>query len=264
MKQACIIFISVLLLTSCRIEATPNEITRSDSSKVDPIARSFLDIVEGFRRYHRYELDSHRGDSDSLALMKRVSRNDYYDTVPWARNDPANVFEPYASRYSADLNRYVSSPNPTEDVLKVMIDTTVYNDDSSLFVSLVALELNYTEIAGYENKRHTNRRFDGHAIIGKKSQGGYDLYPLTAFKIIGYESKSSVIEELRQFYFFNLANVEGSAFTVFEGRKYQENLNSEVFFQNSPLFEEDSVGLYAFEKYVTGTEIDEFHYVQQY
>lgn len=235
-----------------------------DSSKVEPIAKAFLDIVEGFRRYHRYDLDPHRGDSDSLALMKRVSRNNYYDTVPWARNDPANVFEPYASRYNVDLSRYVSSPNPTEEVLKVMIDTAIYNYDSSLFVALVVLELNYTEIDGYENKRLTNRRFDGHAIIGYKSQGGYDLYPLTAFKIIGYESKSSVIKDLRQFYFFNLANVEGSAFTVFEGKKYHENFNSESFFECSPLFKKDSIGLYAFEKYIVGAKVCVFNYSWQY
>ena len=59
------------------------------------IADCFIKNVEYFRKHHRYA-SQYIDDSDSL----RNIREEHYKTYPGAKWDPANFFEPYASRFN--------------------------------------------------------------------------------------------------------------------------------------------------------------------
>src|SRR5699024_8062136 len=65
------------------------------------IADCFIKNVEYFRKYHRYT-----NNYDSIKKL----REKYYKGYPGADWDPANFFEPYASRFDLKKEKYVNSP----------------------------------------------------------------------------------------------------------------------------------------------------------
>ena len=126
------------------------------------ISNCFIKNVEYFRKYHRYGNKVYLDSPDSL----KSEDKDYYDNYPDAEWDPANFFEPYATRFSLEKDDYIASPIPTSSQLNVTVDSIVYSMDSLFCVAFLIIESKYNNIEGQESVRYDDRRFDGKAVIG--------------------------------------------------------------------------------------------------
>lgn len=210
------------------------------------IADCFIENVEYFRKYHRYDLKIYVDSPDSV----RKKYDGYYSQYPGADRDPANFFEPYASRFSLKKDRYVTSPLPTSEQLTVTTDTIVYSKDSLFCVAFLILWLHYDSIEGLEEKRDEGRRYSAKAIIGYRNdiEKPFDIYPLKKHAVIGFESYEAAAIMLKDLY-FNRLKGKGSTGSVYEGKQFRHNVGDKDFFEKSPYFQKHKSGLYNFQMY---------------
>src|SRR5690554_6583206 len=111
-------FIGIMILANCsqsrqnKIDnlAFSSGITENYSRDKKQIANCFIENVEYFRKYHRYDFKIYVNSSDSL----KQEYEEYYQKYPGANRDPANFFEPYASRFDLKQDKYVKSPRSEE------------------------------------------------------------------------------------------------------------------------------------------------------
>ncbi len=212
----------------------------------EQIANCFIENVEYFRLFHRYEYDD-----DRLPDSVKNKAYEYYQNYPQARWDAANFFEPYATRYSLVKNNYVNSPLPTKDQLKVTTDTIFYNKTGLLCMAILVIENNYSNIKGLEDDRDKGREFDATAVIGTRDSINefLKIYPRDEQKVTGFESYYAAAATLKNLYCKELISMSGSAFTVFEGKKFKQNVGDDDFFENSPYFQKYDSATYNFQMY---------------
>ena len=242
-----------LSLFSCSFLVTKNNSMMKESScnkfcKVDKeqISNCFIENVEYFRKYHRYDNKVYINSSDSLKNENQERYKNYCGAV----RDPANFFEPYATRFSLLRDDYVSSPKSTGNQLNVETDTIIYSEDSLFCVAFLIIELKYDDIDGLESKRDNNSRFDGSAVIGyrKNTERPFQIYPLTKHTVIGFNSYKTVATTLKNLYFKNLKG-KGSTGSVYEAEVFKQNVGEKGFFTESPYFKKRKSGLYNFMMY---------------
>ena len=211
----------------------------------EQIGNCFIDNVEYFRLFHRYEYDDDR-ISDSI---KNISI-DYYQKYPQARWDAANFFEPYATRYSLVKDNYVNSPLPTKDQLKVATDTLFYNKTGLVCVAFLVIELKYTKVNGIEDARKAGREFDAKAIIGfrKDISCPFEIYPLEKHMVTGFGDYKEAVDILKDLYCNHLKG-SGSTGSVYEGLMFKQNVGDKDFFEKSPYFQKYDSITYNFQMY---------------
>ena len=226
----------------CGIMPVSNEIYQRDKEQ---IANCFIDNVEYFRLFHRYDYDAVR-DFDSI----KSNYNGYYQKYPDAKWDPANFFEPYATRYSLVKDNYVNSPLPIKDQLKVTTDTIFYNKTGLICVAFLVMENKYSKIKGLEDDRDKGREFDARAMIGCRvsKDSLFKIYPLEKHKATGfrnYVEAANILEDL----YCNHLNGIGSTGSVYEGLMFKQNVGDKEFFEKSPYFQKYDSVTYNFQMY---------------
>lgn len=248
-----IFFIIYLSLLSCSFLETKNNpvmkenpCDKSCERDKEHISNCFIENVEYFRKYHRYDKKIYINSPDSI----KKEYQEYYKKYLGADRDPANFFEPYAARFSLVKDGYVSSPKPTANQLNVITDTIIYSENSLFCVAFLIIESKYDDIDGLESARGKNRRFDGRAVIGyrKNMESPFRIYPLTKHKVTGFESYETTATMLKNLYFNNLKE-KGSKGTIYEGLKSKRNVGDKEFFKKSPYFKKHKNGLYNFQMY---------------
>ncbi|MFV0290455.1 MAG: hypothetical protein ACK5IJ_06075 [Mangrovibacterium sp.] len=211
----------------------------------EQIANCFIENVEYFRQYHRYDDKVYIDDPDSI----KAERKAYCNKYPGADRDPANFFEPYATRFSLEKDEYINSTLPTDSQLKVVVDSIVYSRDSLFCVAFLVIELKYDNIKGLENARVEDRRFDGKAVIGYRDgkEKPFSIYPITNFSITGFQNYKETVDELEYLYFNMLKN--SSLGGIYKGHKFNQNVGDKDFFNKSPYFKKHKNGMYNFMMY---------------
>ncbi|MDR2840816.1 MAG: hypothetical protein LBV75_06075 [Paludibacter sp.] len=262
--KSSIYYITLLLLiviatlfTSCRhySEQTKQLMQRfADKTMVgtnntrdkQQIADCFIKNVEYFRLYHKYGWQIYANSPDSV----KQRYNDYYSKYPGADLDHANFFEPYATRYSLAEDKYVSSPLPTDEQLTVITDSILYSKDSLLCFAFLIIEGKYSSIEGIENTMVAGREYDAKATIGyrKDIEKPFDIYPVTKFNIVGFESYAAAALYLEDWYFTWLKKSGGSG-GIYAEKKFLHNVGEEGFFEQTPYFQKHKSGLYNFQMY---------------
>ncbi|MBY5952939.1 hypothetical protein KUV23_18325 [Algoriphagus marincola] len=210
------------------------------------IANCFMANIEYYRKFHGYGLNVYTDSPDSL----KRKYSTHYAKYPGAEKDPANFFEPYASRYNSLNETYVNSPFQTKNQLTITTDTIIYNKNGLFCVAFLVIHLNYDEIEGLESKRDSGREFDAKAIIGYREsiEAPFDIFPLTKHQVIGFESYDAAILMLKDLYFNHLKG-KGSTGTVYEGEKFRHNVGDKNFFNFAPYFQKHKSGNYNFQMY---------------
>lgn len=210
------------------------------------IKNCFIENVEYFRKYHRYDLKIYVNSSDSL----KQEYEEYYQKYPGANWDPANFFEPYASRFDLKQDKYVQSPIPTEKQLTVTTDTIVYSKDSLFCVAFLILNLHYDEIKDLEQKRDKDREYSAKAVIGYRTntEEPFDIYPLKKHSVTGFESYKAASTMIKDLYFNRLKGI-GSTGSVYEGMKFKQNVGDKDFFEKSPYFQKYNDKFFNFQMY---------------
>lgn len=250
-----ILLISILILGNC--SGSKQDKNRKESLIPSPqmeiqykkdkqqIADCFIKNVEYFRKYHRYEWQ-YVDNFDSLRNIKEV----YYKKYPGADWDPANFFEPYATRFDLKNDEYINSPIPTDQQLTVTTDTIVYSKDSLFCVAILIVKGNYTKIANIEEGMVAGREYDAKALIGYRTniEKPFDIYPLKKHSVIGFESYEAASIMLRDLYFNKLKGI-GSTGSVYEGLQFKRNVGDKDFFEKSPYFKKHKNGMYNFQMY---------------
>lgn len=211
----------------------------------EQIATCFIDNVEYFRLFLRYEYDA----KIYLDSMKIIS-DEYYKQYPQAKWDAANFFEPYATRYSLVKDNYVNSPLPTIDQLKVTTDTIFYNKSGLLCVAFLVIENKYSKIKGLEDARNSDRRFDARAMIGYRltTDSLFKMYPLEKHIVTGYRNFEEATNILKDLYCNHLIGI-GSTGSVYEGLTFKQNIGDKDFFEKSPYFQKYDSITYNFQMY---------------
>ncbi|PIE50595.1 MAG: hypothetical protein CSA38_02165 [Flavobacteriales bacterium] len=223
-----------------------NSYNKSYDRDKEQISNCFIKNVEYFRKYHRYDKKIYVNSTDRL----KKEHQEYYKKYPGADRDPANFFEPYATRYSLAKDDYVSSTKPTKSQLNVKTNTIIYSQDSLFCVAFLIIELKYDDIDGLESKRDNNSRYDGKAVIGyrKNIENSFQIYPLNKHKVTGFENYETTATMLKNLYFNNLKG-KGSAGGIYEGMTFNQNVGDKYFFTESPYFKKHKSGLYNFMMY---------------
>lgn len=210
------------------------------------IESCFIKNVEYFRKRHRYDFKIYVNSPDSL----KQEYEEYYQKYPGANWDPANFFEPYASRFDLKQGIYVKSPILTEKQLTVTTDTIVYSKDSLFCVAFLVLNLHYDEIKDLEQKRDINREYSAKAVIGyrKNTKEPFDIYPLKKHSVIGFESYTAASTMIKDLYFNKLKGI-GSTGSIYEGMKFKQNIRDKDFFNKSPYFQKYDDEFFNFQMY---------------
>lgn len=214
--------------------------------KNDLFCQAFIDNVEYFRLFKDYS-GCHK---DSIEIEHPNSQ--------W---DPANFFEPYASRYSLAKDNYINSPLPTQKQITITVDTIIYNTDSLFCVAFICIYSHYDIIKGVENACRIGREYDAKSVIGFRENINepLDIYPLNTFSAVGYQDCKSAISILKDLYFNEL---KGSSLPfLFESGEYEHNLNDSIIF-NSILFKKNIKypEFYNFQLYRYNGKIKTFNY----
>lgn len=246
----------LLLLTSffllnCPSNATmdkkQNTVSKGNYEKDKKhIADCFFANIEFYRMFHRYDLKVYVDSPDSV----KTKYESHYSKFPGAEKDPANFFEPYASRYDALNRSYVNSSFASKEQLNITTDTIIYSNDLRFCVAFLVIHLGYYDVEGLEAQPSAGREFDAMAIIGYREsvEAQFDIFPLTKHKVVGFERYDAAILMLKDLYFNHLKGI-GSTGTVYEGEKFRHNVDDENFFSLSPYFKMHSSGLYNFQMY---------------
>lgn len=211
----------------------------------EQIGTCFIENVEYFRLYHRYEYNA----INYLDSIKKLS-DKYYQKYPQAKWDAANFFEPYASRYSLQKDTYVNSPLPTKDQLLVTTDTIYYNKTGLLCVAFLVIELRYSKINGLEDARDKGREFDANAIIGFRvsKDSLFRIYPLEKHRVTGFSSYKEAAKVLEDLYCNHLIGL-GCTGSVYEDMMFKQNVGDNAFFEKAPYFQRYDNTTYNFQMY---------------
>lgn len=249
-----IFIIGIMILANCSHSRQNNKNNLSFSSGIaekyvkdkKQIESCFIENVEYFRKYHRYNFEKYVNSPDSLIQ----EHEEYYQKYPGADWDPANFFEPYASRFDLKQNKYVKSPISTEKQLTVTADTIVYSKDSLFCVAFLVLHLHYDEIKDLEQKRDKDREYSAKAVIGYRTSAEEPLtiYPLKKHSVTGFDSYESASAMIKDLYFKRLKGI-GSTGSVFEGMKFEHNVGDKGFFEKSPYFQKYNDKYFNFQMY---------------
>lgn len=212
------------------------------------ICQAFIDNVEYFRQFKDYT----RCHKDSIEMKHPNSQ--------W---DPANFFEPFASRYSLAKDNYTNSPLPTQEQITITVDTIIYNTDSLLCFAFICIYSHYDIIKGLENARRIGREYDAKSIVGFRENinDTFKIYPLNTFNVFGYQDCESAINVLKECYFNELKGSRLPLLFKGENRHFEYNLGDPNFF-NSVMFEKDDYrkGFYNFQLYRYCGDIYEYQY----
>lgn len=247
-------FIGIINLANCsqsrqnKINNLPfsSGITQNYIKDKKQIENCFIENVEYFRKHHAYNFKIYVNSPDSL----KQEYEEYYQKYPGANWDPANFFEPYASRYDLKQDKYVESPIPTEQQLTVTADTIVYSKDSLFCIALLVLHLHYDEIKDLEQKRDEDREYSAKAVVGYRvnAEEPFDIYPLKKHSVTGFESYKAASTMIKDLYFNRLKGI-GSTGSIYEGMKFKQNIGDKDFFEKSPYFEKYDDNHFNFQMY---------------
>lgn len=205
------------------------------------IADCFIKNVEYFRKYHHY---TH--NYDSINKLKE----EHYKEYPGADWDPANFFEPYASRFDLEKDKYVNSPIQTKKQLTVTTDTIVYSKDSLFCVAIILIEGKYKELESIETKMRKGREYDAKAIIGYRTNidEPFDIYPLRKHSVVGFESYKAASVMIRDLY-FNKLKGKGGGGGIYRKMHFKQNVGDKDFFEKSPYFKKYDDIFFNFQMY---------------
>ena len=213
------------------------------------IAEAYLNNIEYFRLHYPFDLELKQGRlNDSVAesqLTEQLER--HFQQYPQLKGDGANFYYSHALRYSLKKDGWVNSPIPTKEQVFVSTDSIIYNKDASLCIAFLCVECNYSDIEGLEKDPHT---FQAEAMVGyrKHPKDTLKTYPLTFFRLMGYDYKGNLVNDLIKLY---TTKLKGTYLTgsVYEGYWFNHNVGEDGFFENSPLFMKYNDSTYYFQMY---------------
>ena len=250
-----LIFVIIILIVSC------NKNHQLETYTVSPIlyefdkkniAEAYLNNIEYYRLHYPYDLELKQKQAvqvqkDSTAekiLSKQLER--HFLQYPKVKNDPANFYEPYACRTLPTMD-YVRSPIPTKKQVFVSVDSIIYNRNATLCIAFLCVEGKYDVIEGLENELHT---FNAEAMVGyrKHSKDTLRTYPMTFFRLMGYDKKGTLVDDLIRLYTSNLKGTLLSG-SIYEGYRFNHNVGEKGFFKESPLFMKYDDSTYYFQMY---------------
>lgn len=210
------------------------------------IANCFIDKVEYYRKYHDYETDVYANSPDSI----KREQEEYYSKYVGADIDPANFFEPYANRFNIKRDKYIASPFATTEQLEVVTDAIIYDEDELICFAFLVIKGKYNQVKDLEEARNKGREYDAKAVIGlrKSKDQPFEIYPVTEFEVIGFESYKSAREDIENAYFTRLTNIGSPSSGIYQGFKLI-NIIDKDFFKKAPYFKKTKEGLYYFQLY---------------
>lgn len=255
MKYKVILIIMLLLVVSC------NKDSQIEAYMVSPelyefdkktIAEAYLNNIEYYRLHYPYDLELELEQAirvkDSNAeklLTEQLER--HFQKFPKVKYDPEKFYKPYAHRTSLLTNEDVQSPIPSEDQIFVSTDSIIYNKKASLCIAFLCIETKFDEIKGLEKEPHI---FSAEAMVGyrKHPKDTLKTYPLSFFRLMGYDVKKTLVDDLIRLYSTKL---KGTYLTgsVYEGIRFKHNVGEKGFFTESPLFMKYNDSTYYFQMY---------------
>lgn len=204
----------------------------------EQIADCFIQIVEHYR-LHPFRYDLYYPESAN-----------YYKEHPDER-DYSNLFEPYSTFYKGDKEGYKPMPLPSRENIKVNTDSIIYNHDSLMCFAFLVIKINIQQIV---ETRDIGREFDAVSVMGMRNNTNepFNIYPITEYKAIGYESHKTAMAALKFLYFNRLAKQKD-----FRGNKFKVNVNNKKFWEESLYFKKFN-GLYYFQTYMPAGEKSQY------
>lgn len=250
-----LVFVIIILVVSC------NKNNQLETYKVSPklyefdkknIAEAYLNNIEYYRLHYPYDLELKQKQAvqilkDSIAekiLSEQLER--HFQQYPKVKRDPAKFYEPYACRTLTTMD-FVRSPFPTKDQVFVSTDSIIYNKNATLCIAFLCVEGKYDDVEGLENRLHT---FNAEAMVGyrKHPKDTLRTYPMTFFRLMGYDKKETLVDDLIRLYSTKLKGtfLYGS---VYENYRFNHNVGEKGFFEESPLFMKYNDSTYYFQMY---------------
>ncbi len=212
------------------------------------IAEAFLNNVEYYRLHYPYNLERrymHSLDSIEASLIDEKIEK-HFQKYPKVKRDPANFYLSLANR-TMITGEYVNSPIPTKEEVFVSTDSIFYNKNASLCIAFLCVEHKCNDIDGLENIPHT---FLAEALVGYRKHPNDTLktYPLTIFRLMGYDKKKTLVEDLIKLYTSKLKWVILPG-TIYGWKRFRYNVGEKGFFTDSPLFLKYNDTTYYFQMY---------------
>lgn len=221
----------IILFSNCNGYSQKEQVMSNDV-KIDKeqIADCFIQIVEHYR-LHPFKYD-----------LKYPESAKYYDQHPDER-DYSNLFEPYSTYYKSDKEGYKPLPLPSWENIKVSTDSIFYSHDSLICFAFLAIKVNVQQNV---ETRKIGREYDAVSVMGIRNNSNepFDIFPITEYKAIGYDSYEKAIVVLTYFYFNRLAKQKD-----FRGNQFKANVNSKKFWEKS-LYLKKFDGLYYFQTHM--------------
>ena len=246
-----LIYISIIVMVvSCANHSKRSEIMSVDKETYlkdkQTISDSYIANVEYYRLYSLYGTAT-----DTIDLIE------HYKKYPYAEEDPANFFNPYACRFRKDGD-FTNSPLPTSSQIAVDVDTIIYDKTGNLFVAFVCVENKYSKVSYLKDRGHF---YEGRAMIGYRDTitDSIKVYPLTNFMAACMDTREIALYLVKHDY---MTYLKGSylAGSVYGTNKFNTNVGDIDFFEKSQYFQKYDSTHYYFQMYSGLDEIEEYKY----
>lgn len=192
----------------------PSEIYARDKAQ---IADCFIRNVDYYRLYYYHNLYNPPEDSQS---------------------DPCIFYWPFVHAYGS----VSSSGLQTRDVLRVVVDTIVYNTDGlKCFILLVIKEkaVKKDKILGVKK----GREYNALAMVGFRNHvsDSMKVFPFSPFLTFGMPSYQEALEPMKDYYGVHL---RGNSWRRYGNVEFRQNVGAPDFFEKTPLFKHFNDTLY--------------------
>lgn len=268
--NSLIVFIFIILIVSCsknsqigkyKMTASYNKNSQMEIFMVSPelyefdkktIAEAYLNNIEYYRLHYPYDLELRlmqavqvfEDSTEEKLINEQLNR--HFEKYPKVKDDPANFYLPHANRTLTTMD-YVNSPIPTKEQVFVSTDSIIYNKDASLCIAFLCIEEKFDDIEGLEKIPHN---FSAEAMVGyrKHPKDTLRTYPLTFFRLMSYERKQNIVNDLIELYSTRLKGC-GPSGSIYEDKRFNHNVGEKGFFTDSPLFMKYDDTTYYFQMY---------------
>lgn len=202
------------------------------------IADCFVSIVEHYR-LHPFRYD-----------LKYPESARYYEEHPDER-DYSNLFEPYSVYYKNDKEGYLPIASNSWSNIQVTTDSILYNPNKLICFAFLVVKIN---IAKEIETRNLGREYDAVSVIGLRNSidEPFNIYPITEYKAIGYDSYDKALATLTYYYFKKLGKQKD-----FRRNPFKVNVGSKGFWDKSLYFQKFN-GLYYFQSHMPASDSKQY------
>lgn len=213
------------------------------------IAEAYLNNVEYYRLHYPFEYETISWNTEDSTKQEEIEKqiDKHFQKYPKAKKDYVSFYKPSACRFSLKMNGYVSSPIPSKEQIFVSTDSIFYNKNATFCIAFLCVEEKFDELDGFEKEPHT---FRAEAMVGfrKHSRDTLKMYPLTFFRLMGYDKKKTLVDDLIKIY---TTRLKGTIlpWSIYGENRFNHNVGEKGFFKESPLFMKYNDSTYCFQMY---------------